>query len=158
MRLALTVVVTIVLASSAVVFAGNGLLKDFKTIALDPTVVADQSKVKDSAAAGIIQDELRDALTRTGFTIGDSPMHAHIVLEEFSSGSTAKRVLIGLGAGRSSVTGRLVFQSGGKDVADVRLHVRGSLAYSPYEGNNTQRRQAESSFNQRLVEEIERLK
>lgn len=49
--------------------------------------------MKDSAAAGIVQDELRDALARTGFTVGDSPVHAHIVLEEFSSGSTAKRVL-----------------------------------------------------------------
>jgi hypothetical protein len=158
MRVALTLAVAIALAVSGAVFAGNGLLKDVKTVALDPTVVADQSKVKDSAAAGIVQDELRDALIRTGFTVGDSLVHAHIVLEEFSSGSTAKRVLIGLGAGRSSVTARLILQSGGKDVADVRIHVRGSLAYSPYEGNNTQRRQAESSFNQRLVEEIERLK
>jgi hypothetical protein len=29
---------------------------------------------------------------------------------------------------------------------------------SPYQGNNTQRRQAVSSFEQRLVEEIEKLK
>jgi hypothetical protein len=36
--------------------------------------------------------------------------------------------------------------------------VRGNLIFSPYQGNNTQRRQAVSSFEQRLLEEIEKMK
>ena len=76
-----------------------------------------------------------------------------------SSGSTAKRFMVGFGAGRSTVDCRLVGQGAdGKELSNVRLRVRGNLAFSPYQGNNTQRRQAVNSFDQRLLEEIEKMK
>jgi hypothetical protein len=36
--------------------------------------------------------------------------------------------------------------------------VRGNLVWSPYQGGNTQRRQAVDNFEQKLLEEIEGLK
>ena len=71
----------------------------------------------------------------------------------------AKRFWVGMGAGRSTVTCQLVFQdAAGKELANAKIHVRGNLVFSPYQGNNTQRRQAVSSFEQRLLEDIEKLK
>jgi hypothetical protein len=46
----------------------------------------------------------------------------------------------------------------GKELFNKRIRVRGNLAFSPYQGGNTQRRQAVNSFEQRLIEEIEGLK
>ena len=67
--------------------------------------------------------------------------------------------MIGMGAGRSSVTCHVVFQdAAGKEISNTKIHVRGNLAWSPYQGNNTQRRQAVSSFEQKILEEIERMK
>jgi hypothetical protein len=43
-------------------------------------------------------------------------------------------------------------------LSKVRIRVRGNLIFSPYQGNNTQRRQAVNSFDQRLLEEIEKMK
>jgi hypothetical protein len=82
-----------------------------------------------------------------------------MVLDEFSSGSTAKRVLVGFGSGRSTVDARMVFQGAdGKELANVKIRVRGSLLFSGYQGSSTQRRQATSSLDQKLMEEIARLK
>ncbi len=134
-------------------------LRGAKVIQVDPTVVTDPKKVKDEAAPNLVQDSLKNAIRAANIDIGDAPIRAHIVLDEFTSGSTAKRVLVGLGAGRSTVTCHLVFQDAeGKELANTKIHVRGNLAFSPYQGNNTQRRQAMSSFEQRILEEIEKLK
>jgi len=137
----------------------SGPLKDVKMIQVDSTIVSNHIKVKEPAAPNLVQDILKNAIRTANIEIGEAPIRAHVVLDEFTSGSTAKRVLIGLGAGRSTVTCRLVIQNAeGKEIANTKIHVRGNLAYSPYEGNNTQRRQAVSSLEQKLLEEIERLK
>jgi hypothetical protein len=57
------------------------------------------------------------------------------------------------------VDGKLVIQDfSGKELASVRIHVRGTVAFSPGEGNGAQDRHATSDFEQRLLQEIERLK
>ena len=86
-------------------------LRDVKTIQVEPTIVPNQEKVKEPSAPNLVQDSLKNALRVANIEIAESaPIRAHIVLDEFTSGSTAKRVLIGLGAGRSTVTCRLVLQ------------------------------------------------
>ena len=135
------------------------ILRDVKTIQVQPTVISDPNKVKEDFAANVVEDSLRNALRNANFEVGDAAIKAHIVLDEFSSGSTAKRVLVGFGAGRSTVDGRLVFHDGdGRELVNVRIRVRGNLLWSGYQGGNTQRRQATNSFDQRLMEEIARLK
>ena len=135
-------------------------LRGVKAVQVDATVVPAPEKVKEEHGPNLVQDSLKNAFRDANIELTESaPVRAHIVLEEFTSGSTAKRVLIGLGAGRSTVTARLVVQDAeGKELANSRIHVRGNLAWSPYQGNNTQRRQAVSSFEQRLLEEIEKMK
>jgi hypothetical protein len=135
------------------------LLVGVTTVQVDPTVVPEAGKVKEEHAANQVADSLRNALKDANFEIGEAPIRAHIVLDEFTSGSTAKRFMVGFGAGRSTVDCRLVLQdSAGKELVSRRIRVRGNLIFSPYQGNNTQRRQAVSSFEQRLLEEIEKLK
>jgi hypothetical protein len=135
------------------------VLRDVKAIQVDPTVVANPDKVKEDFAPTLVEDSLRNALRDANFEIGEAPVRAHVVLDEFSSGSTAKRMLVGFGAGRSTVEGRLVFQdAGGQELASVKIRVRGELLWSGYQGGNTQRRQATNAFEQRLTEEIARLK
>jgi hypothetical protein len=135
------------------------ILRDVKTIQVDPTVVPNSEKVKEDFAPNLVQDALRNALRDTNFEVGDAPIKAHIVLEEFSSGSLAKRFAVGFGAGRSTVAGRLIFQDAeGKELANVRIRVRGNFLFGGYQGGNTQRRQATNSFDQKLIEEISRLK
>ena len=76
-----------------------------------PTLVVNPDKVKEDFAPNLVQDSLRNALRDSNFeTVDDAPVKAHILLEEFSSGSAAKRFLVGLGTGRSTIAGRLVFQ------------------------------------------------
>jgi len=134
-------------------------LAGVKTVQVDPAVVSDPQKVKEEHASNQVTDSLRNALKAANFEVGDAPVRAHIVLDEFSSGSTAKRFLVGFGAGRSTVDCRLVIQDAdGKELSSTKIRVRGNLIFSPYQGNNTQRRQAVSSFEQRLLEEIEKLK
>ena len=135
------------------------LLSGVKTIQVDPAVVTNPQTVKEDFAANSVTDSLRSAFRDANFEIGDSPYRAHIVIDEFTSGSTAKRFLVGFGAGRSTVDCRLVIQDAdGKELISKRIRVRGNLAWSPYQGNNTQRRQAVNSLEQRLLEEIQRLK
>lgn len=141
--------------------ANAGSLTGVKTVQVDATEVTNPDKVKESWAANWIHDQLVGALKQTGFELGDAPIHARIVLEEFTSGNLAKRFMIGMGAGRSSITGTLIVSeggAGGKQLSSTRIHVRGGLIFSSYEGGNTQTRQAENSFEQKLVEEIEKLK
>ena len=134
-------------------------LAGVKTVQVDPTVVSNADKVKEEQAPNQVADSLRNALKDANFEIGEAPIRAHIVLDEFTSGSAAKRFTVGFGAGRSTVDCRLVIQdSEGKELVSRRIRVRGNLAFSPYQGNNTQRRQAVTSFEQKLIEEIEKLK
>jgi hypothetical protein len=135
-------------------------LREVKTVQIEPTVVPKPEKIKDTSAPNLVQDSLRNAFRSANFEIAEAaPIRAHIVLEEFTSGSTAKRFMVGFGAGRSTIDCRLVLQDAdGKELANVPIHVRGNLAWSPYQGNNTQRRQAVNSFDQRVLEEIEKLK
>jgi hypothetical protein len=135
------------------------ILRDVKTIQVNPTVISKPDQVKEDFAASLVEDSLRNALKNANFEVANAPVQAHIELDEFSSGSTAKRFLVGFGAGRSTVDGRLVFRDGdGKELATVPIRVRGNLLWSGYQGGNTQRRQATNAFDQRLMEEIARLK
>jgi hypothetical protein len=140
--------------------AGPSPLRDVKTVQVDPTVIPNPEKVKEESAANLMQDSLRNAFRSANFEVAESaPIRAHIVLDEFTSGSTAKRFLVGLGAGRSTIDCHLVLQDAdGKELKSVKIRVRGNLIWSPYQGNNTQRRQAVNSFDQRLLEEIEKMK
>jgi hypothetical protein len=134
-------------------------LAGVKIVQVDPTVVPNADKVKEEHAANQVADSLRNALRNANFEIGEAPIRAHIVLDEFTSGSTAKRFVVGFGAGRSTLDCRLVVQDAdGKELANTKIRVRGNLIFSPYQGNNTQRRQAVASFEQRLIEEIEKMK
>lgn len=136
------------------------ILRDVKMIQVGKTTVPNPEKVKEDFGPNLVEDGLREALRRANFEVTESaPTKAHIVLEEFSSGSVAKRFLIGLGAGRSTVAARLVFtDAANSELVNVRVRVRGSLLFSGYQGGNTQRRQAIASFDQKLSEEIARLK
>ena len=136
------------------------VLRGVKAVTVTPTLVSSPEKVKEEFAANLVEDALRNALRSSNFEIAeDAPVKAHIALDEFSSGSGTKRILVGFGAGRSTIAGRLVFQDEkGTNLANVPLKVRGNLAWSAYQGGNTQRRQATNAFDQRLLEEIARLK
>ena len=156
----LLLMVACLAASSPSVAQRAAVLRDVRAIQIEPTVVANPEKVKEDFAPTLMQDSLRNAFRNSNFETPESaPIKAHIVLNEFTSGSTAKRVLVGFGAGRSTVDGRLVIRDGdGKELASVPIRVRGNLAWSSYQGGNTQRAQATNSFDRRLLEEIARLK
>ena len=82
------------------------------------------------------------------------------MLDEFSTQPTVKRVWnFGTGQTLRTVAGRLIIQdTGGKVLADISIHFRGSVALNPGSRTNAQGRRAASDFEQRLLEEIERLK
>jgi hypothetical protein len=139
----------------------RAVLRGIKQITVEETVVGNPENVKEDFAPTLVADSLRSALRSADFTVVDdgAPVRAHIVLDEFSSGSMAMRFVVGMGAGRSTLDARLVLQDAdGKELANVKIRVRGNLAWSPYQGNNTQRKQASNAFDQRLTEEIARLK
>ncbi|HVP65076.1 MAG TPA: DUF4410 domain-containing protein [candidate division Zixibacteria bacterium] len=134
-------------------------LAGIKIVQVEPAVLANPEKIKNEFAANQVTDSLKKALRDADFELGESPIRAHIVLNEFTSGSTATRFLVGMGAGRSTVEGLLVItDKDGKELASRKIRVRGNLAWSSYQGANTQRRQAVNSFEQRLIEEIETMK
>jgi hypothetical protein len=148
-------------ATSAALFCSpGGVLENVRKIQVDPTVIAQPEKVKDAVAANLVRYDLRAAFRDALFEEGDSPIRAHIVLNEFSSEGTAKRLMdFGTGRNPRTVDGSLVIQdASGKELANVKIHVHGSVASSPADGNNTQGRQPTSDFERRLLEEIERLK
>lgn len=135
-------------------------LRDVKTVQVDPTIVANPDKMKEGSAPNLIRDSLISAFRSANIEVAESaPVRAHIVLNEFTSGSTAERFLVGFGAGRSTIDCLLTLtDADGKELKSVKLRVRGNLAFSPYQGNNTQRRQAVNSIDQRFLEEIEKMK
>jgi hypothetical protein len=138
----------------------GGVLENVRKIQVDATVIEQPEKVKDPVAANLVRYNLRAAVRDALLEEGDSPIRAHIVLDEFSAEGGAQR-LMNLGTGRSirTMEGRLVIQdSSGKELASVKFHVRGSVAFGPSEGNNTPGHQAASDLEQRLLEEITRLK
>ena len=160
MKVKLCAVMVLALCVAALNAQRVAILRDVKAVHVTPTVVANPEKVKEDFAPNLVADMLRNALKSSNFEVAESaPVTAHLVLEEFSSGNTAKRVLIGFGAGRSSVSGRLIFKDADqKELANIPIKVRGNLMFSGYQGDNTQRRQASNAFEQRLMEEIARLK
>lgn len=134
-------------------------LAGVKTIQVDPTVVPSPDKVKDPNAATQVADNLKDSLKSAGIAVGDSPLHAHLVLNEFTGGSFAKRFTVGFGAGRSTVDAELVIQdASGNEIVSRNIKTHGDARFSGYEGNKTQERQAASNFEHELTHEIEKLK
>jgi len=153
------VLILVASASTAAYASPGGVLEKVKKIQVDQTVVEQPDKVDNNMAANLIRFDLRAAVKDAHLDEGDSPIKAHFVLEEFSSESRARR-LIGLGTGRSicTVDGRLVIDDeNGKELANVKIHVRGSVAFSPGDGNDS-RSKPISDFEQRLHDEIEKLK
>lgn len=140
--------------------AAGAVLHDVKAVQVEPTVVSNPGKVKDPSAAGVVEDSLKDALRKADIQVADeAPVRAHLVLEEFSSGSMAKRMTVGFGTGRSSIACRLVLQdASGKELSSVPIEVRGNKAFNGYEGNGTQRKQAVSSLEKKLTEQLEKMK
>ena len=154
------VLLFVAVTSTASFCSPGGVLENVRKIQVDPTVIEQPGKVKDAVAASLVRYDLRAAVRDALLEEGDSPIRAHIVLDEFSSEGTAKR-LMDFGTGRSirTVEGTLVvLGAGGKELASVRIHFRGSIAFDPAEGNPGQGRQPASEFEQRLLQEIERLK
>lgn len=134
-------------------------LAGIKTVQVDPTVVPNADKVKDPNAAAQVADDLKNALKSAGIADGESPLHAHLVLNEFTGGSFAKRFTVGFGAGRSTVDAELVIQdASGNEIASRKIKTHGDARFSGYEGNKTQERQAASNFEHELTQEIEKLK
>jgi hypothetical protein len=157
---ALLVLSACLLSSTASFAQRVAILRDVRAVQVRSTVVLNPDKVNEDFAANLLQDSLRSALRAANFETPESAtVTAHIVLNEFSSGSKAKRFIVGMGAGRSTVDGRLVFQDAeGKALANIPIRVRGNLMWGSYQGSNTQRAQATNSFDRRLLEEIARLK
>ena len=157
---AVAVVVSLLLVAGALAAEKTAkVLAGVKTVQVEETVVPNPSKVKEDHAANQVMDSLKRALRDADIEVGEAPIRAHLVLDEFTSGSMAKRFMVGFGAGRSTVDCRLVFtDASGKELFSKRIRVRGNLIFSPYQGDNTQRRQAVNSFEQKLIEEIEGLK
>src|SRR5688572_8053725 len=86
------------------------LLRDVRMIQVERTVVPNPAKVKEDFGPNLVEDALRNALRNANFEIADeAAIKAYIQLDEFSSGNVAKRFLVGMGAGRSTVAGRLIF-------------------------------------------------
>ena len=134
-------------------------LAGVKTIQVDPTVVPNPDKVKDPDAATQVADDLKNALKSAGIAVGESTLHAHLVLSEFTGGSFAKRFTVGFGAGRSTVDAELVIQdASGSEIANQNIKAHGDARFSGYEGNKTQERQAASNFEHELTKEIQKLK
>jgi len=94
-------ILVLLLASAPIGLAQRvAILRDVKTIQVEPTVVPNPEKVREDFAPNLVADALRNALRDTNFEVADSPVRAHIVLEEFNSGNLAKRFAIGFGAAR----------------------------------------------------------
>jgi hypothetical protein len=147
--------------SAAALCSPGGILENVKTIQVEPTIVEQPEKVKDASAANLVRYNLRAAVRDANFQEGDSPIKAHIVLDEFSREGKVKRLTVDLGSGGSTTTvdGRLVIQdASGKELANVRIHLHGSVAFRSTQPNGAQGRLGTSDLEQLLIQEIERLK
>ena len=151
----------LVTATSAQAFCSpGGVLEKATKVKVDPTVVEQPNKVDDSMAANLARFDLRAAVRDAHLEEGDSPFRVHIVLDQFSSESPARR-LIGLGSGRTvcTVDGKLVIQDlDRKELASVKFHLHGTVAFSSGQANDTQSHHAASDFEQLLLKDLEGLK
>jgi hypothetical protein len=140
--------------------AQAGVLEKVGKIEIDPTVVEQPAKVTDAVAASLVRYELRAAVRDALLEEGDSPVHAHFVLDEYSAPGTAKRAAnFGSGQTLRQVLGRLVFEdANGKELAKVEIHFYGNVGLNPAIGTSGQGRRPASDFERLLLDEIERLK
>jgi len=140
----------------------DGVLTKVTTIQVDPTVVPASANIKDSAAANLVRFNLRAAVREAHFLEGNSPIHAHILLNSFGSSDGKVKRTLNLGTGRTDdiVDGQLVIQdAGGKPLATRQIHFRGNVGISPDEANpDPQHRQPTSDFEQLLIDELQGLK
>jgi hypothetical protein len=134
-------------------------LHDVKAVQVQPTVVANPDKVKEQDAAALVQDSLKDALSHARIEVADgAPVRAHVVLDEFTAGSAAKRMTVGFGSGRASIACHLVLEDvSGKELANVPIHVRSEMAFNGYKGNGREKHEVLSSLDHKLAEEIAKL-
>jgi hypothetical protein len=147
-------------SSLAVANASASILERAAKIQVDPTVVEHPEKVDDRMAANLVRYDLRAAVRDAHIEEGASAVRAHFVLDAFSSESRVRRA-IDMGSGRSvcTVDGKLVFEDAtGKELASVKIHVRGSVVAVQGEGNTLPGHEAASDLEQRLLKEIEGLK
>ncbi len=137
-----------------------GVLQNVKTIQVDPTVVEQPDKIRDTVAPELVRYDLRAALRDALLQEGASSIHAHFVLNEFSRLGASKRIAdFGTGRNNRTVEGKLVFQdASGRELAVVRIHMRGSVAFDPGQESTTQGRRPASDLEKCLLDEIEKLK
>jgi hypothetical protein len=157
----MTQVVVLLIAAFASTLPETKPLTQIRAVRMDSVVVTDSTRVKDEkTAVDLVTESLRRALRMADIEITDNaPVRAHIVLDEFTGGSQAKRTLIGFGAGRSTIDCRLVVaDTAGKVLAERRIRVRGNVTWSPYQGDKTQGRQAMEKLDRQMFEEIQKLK
>jgi hypothetical protein len=82
-----------------------------------------------------------------------------MVLQEFTSGSTARRVLVGAGPGHCTVACQLGLQdASAEELPSKKIRVRDGLALNSYRGNNALRRRPTSSLDRRFLVQIEKVK
>ena len=145
--------------STAAFCSPGGVLEKVTKIQVDPTVVEQPEKITDSMAPNLVRFNLRAAIKDAHLEEGSSPVKAHIVLEKFTQENATKKLLnFGSGKNINNVDARLVIEdASGKQLANVRFHIHGSVAFTHAEGS-AEDRPATSDFEQRLVQEIERLK
>jgi hypothetical protein len=159
-----TITILLILCTGSLLQAGQATptrpLRDVKEIQVLPTVIKYPEKVKDPDAAATVEKSLRRALLVNEYQLVESaPVKARISLDEFSRGNQAKRILLGLGAGRSTVDCRIqLLDENENEIASVRVRVRGDISWSPYQGNTTQTKQALNKFERALTDEIDKWK
>lgn len=147
-------------AFAAAVCVSGGVLEKATTIQVDPTVVEHPENVDDNVAPNLVRYDLRAAVRDAHFEEGKSAIRVHMVLDEFSSESRARKV-VAMGSGHSvcTVDGKLVFEdAGGKELASVKIHVHGSVVAVQGDAVTSQTRQAQSDLERRFLQEIETLK
>lgn len=144
-------------AISTTAFASpDGVLQKVTTIQVEPTVVEVPGNVKDPAAANLVRYDLRAAIRDSHLVEGASRIRAHIVLDQFTIEGKTKRVL-GAGTGKTTntVDGKLVIQdASGKELASVKIHMRGTVAFSPGDGSDTQGTQAVPDLERLLADDL----
>lgn len=150
----------LVVSSAAVVGAQATFpLRGVRAVRVTETDVASPEKVKLEQGPLLVQEALQTALNRSQIESGEAPIRAHIRLEEFGTGNSAKRLLVGFGSGRATIKGRLVIaDSRGQSLASVPFEVRGRLLFSAYQGAGAQQGQVLSNLEKKLVQAIATLR
>jgi hypothetical protein len=150
-----------IVVSSIVAFCSpDGALAKVKKIRVDPTVVEQPEKVKDSVAPNLVRYNLRAAVRDAHLLEGDSPIRAHVVLDNFSSEGPAKRVFdLDTGKNTCTVDGRLVIEDdAGKELASVPIHIHGSVDFGLPPASDSEGHQVTSDLERRLIDAIGSLK